>query len=42
LHDWPDAITNYEKFLSVAEGKYPDQEWQAKHRLIAIDPKRKK
>ena len=42
LHDWPDAITNYEKFLSVAEGKYPDQEWQAKHRLIAIDPKRRK
>jgi Flp pilus assembly protein TadD len=42
LHDWPDAITNYEKFLSVAEGKYPDQEWQAKHRLIAIDPTRKK
>ena len=42
LHDWPDAITNYEKFLSIAEGKYPDQEWQAKHRLIAIDPKRKK
>jgi Flp pilus assembly protein TadD len=42
LRDWPDAITNYEKFLSVAEGKYPDQEWQAKHRLIAIDPKRKK
>ncbi len=42
LHDWPDAIINYEKFLSVAEGKYPDQEWQAKHRLIAIDPKRKK
>ena len=42
LHDWPDAITNYEKFLSVAGGKYPDQEWQAKHRLIAIDPKRKK
>jgi tetratricopeptide (TPR) repeat protein len=42
LHDWPDAITNYEKFLSVAEGKYPDQEWQTKHRLIAIDPKRKK
>lgn len=42
LHDWPDAITNYEKFLSVADGKMPDQEWQAKHRLIAIDPKRKK
>jgi len=42
LHDWPDAIINYEKFLSVADGKYPDQEWQARHRLIAIDPKRKK
>lgn len=42
LHDWPDAVINYEKFLSVADGKYPDQEWQARHRLIAIDPKRKK
>lgn len=42
LHDWPDAIINYEKFLAVDDGKLPDQEWQARHRLIAIDPKRRK
>ena len=24
----------------AANGKYPDQEWQAKHRLIALEPKR--
>ena len=26
-------------FLQGADGKYPDQEWQAKHRLIALEPK---
>jgi len=35
------AAENYRKFLEVAQGKYPDQEWQARHRLIAIDPKKK-
>jgi Flp pilus assembly protein TadD len=33
------AAENYRQFLAVAQGKYPDQEWQARHRLIAIDPK---
>jgi len=32
---------NYHQFLKVANGKYPDQEWQATHRLIAIEPKKK-
>ena len=31
---------NYHLFLNTANGKYPDQEWQAKHRLIAIEPKK--
>jgi len=35
------AAENYHRFLEVAEGKYPDQEWQARHRLAAIDPKSK-
>ena len=34
------AAQNYRQFLQVAQGKYPDQEWQARHRLIAIDPKK--
>ena len=35
------AIDNYNKFLSVADGSYPDQEWQARHRLIALQGKKK-
>ncbi len=40
LRDVKHASENYHRFLEVADGKYPDQEWQAKHRLIAIEPKR--
>ena len=32
------AIENYKQFLATDGGKMPDQEWQARHRLIAIDP----
>lgn len=42
LRDYKQASENYRQFLQVAEGKFPDQEWQAKHRLIAIDPKSRK
>ncbi len=34
----PQAIENYKQFLASDGGKMPDQEWQARHRLIAIDP----
>jgi Flp pilus assembly protein TadD len=34
----PQAIQNYKQFLATDGGKMPDQEWQARHRLIAIDP----
>ncbi len=34
------AAENYHRFLDTAGGNYPDQEWQARHRLIAIEPKR--
>ncbi len=34
------AAASYHQFLAAAEGKYPDQEWQARHRLIAIEPKK--
>jgi tetratricopeptide (TPR) repeat protein len=40
LRDYKKAATNYRLFLNAAQGKYPDQEWQAKHRLIAIEPKK--
>lgn len=38
LGDFGRAAENYRQFLLVAEGRYPDEEWKAKHRLIAIDP----
>jgi Flp pilus assembly protein TadD len=40
LRDVKQAAVNYHLFLKAADGKYPDQEWQAKHRLIAIEPKK--
>jgi tetratricopeptide (TPR) repeat protein len=40
LKDMKKAAANYHLFLNTAHGKYPDQEWQAKHRLIAIEPKK--
>jgi len=40
LRDYKQAAANYHKFLEVAQGEYPDQEWQARHRLIAIEPKK--
>jgi Flp pilus assembly protein TadD len=40
LKDVKQAMANYHLFLNVANGKYPDQEWQAKHRLIALEPKK--
>ena len=41
LRDYKQAAVDYHHFLDVANGKYPDQEWQASHRLIAIEPKKR-
>jgi Flp pilus assembly protein TadD len=41
LRDYKQAAVDYHQFLDVANGKYPDQEWQARHRLIAIEPKKR-
>jgi len=41
LRDYKYAAVDYHHFLDVAKGKYPDQEWQATHRLIAIEPKKR-
>ncbi len=35
----PQAVEYYQQFLAVANGTMPDQEWQARHRLMALDPK---
>ncbi len=35
----PQAVEYYQRFLAADAGKLPDQEWQARHRLIALDPK---
>ena len=37
LLDVKNACANYHLFLQAADGKYPDQEWQARHRLIALE-----
>jgi tetratricopeptide (TPR) repeat protein len=34
------AAQSYRQFLAVSGGKNPEQEWQAQHRLLAIDPKK--
>ncbi len=36
LHLSKQAQEYYRKFLAAADGKFPDQEWQAKHRLVAL------
>src|SRR5580698_741480 len=41
LRDFKQASLDYHHFLEVANGKYPDQEWQSTHRLIAIEPKKR-
>ena len=40
LRDYKMAAQNYHRFLELANGQYPDQEWQARHRLITIEPKK--
>jgi predicted Zn-dependent protease len=36
LHQSKSAAEYYHRFLAAAQGKFPDQEWQAKHRLVAL------
>ena len=37
LRRYPEATESYKQFLAAANGKYPDEEWKARHRLIAIE-----
>ena len=39
LKQFPLAADNYKKFLAADAGKNPNQEWQARHRLVAIEKK---
>ena len=36
LHHTKEAAEYYHKFLAAADGRFPDQEWQAKHRLVTL------
>ncbi len=36
LHHIKDAADYYHKFLAAANGRFPDQEWQARHRLVTL------
>jgi predicted Zn-dependent protease len=40
LHDRAAAISYYHQFLEAAAGKFPDQEWQARQRLLLLEKKR--
>jgi Flp pilus assembly protein TadD len=37
LHEVKEARESYKAFLAVAGGKYPDQEFEARHRLVALE-----
>ncbi|MGH9579468.1 MAG: tetratricopeptide repeat protein, partial [Terriglobales bacterium] len=37
LRAYKEAALHYRQFLAVAQGKFPDLEWKARHRLIALE-----
>ena len=37
LHEVKQASDLYKQFLSVANGRFPDEEWEARHRLITLE-----
>jgi hypothetical protein len=39
MHDKVQAVAYYHHFLDSAGGKFPDQEWQAKQRLLLLEKK---
>jgi tetratricopeptide (TPR) repeat protein len=38
LRRFAEAEDNYKAFLAASHGQYPDDEWKARHRLMAIEP----
>ena len=41
LRDYKQAAEYYHLFLDAANGKYPDDEWKARHRLIWIESRKR-
>jgi tetratricopeptide (TPR) repeat protein len=37
LRQSKDAIAAYKAFLAIAAGKFPDEEFEARHRLVALE-----
>jgi len=37
LHQRPEALENYNKFLATSGGKFPDQEFQARQRVRTLE-----
>ena len=37
LHRYKEAIQGYRAFLAAADGKFPDEEFEARHRLVALE-----
>lgn len=42
LRQFGEAVENYKAFLAVSKGEFPNEEWEARHRLIAIEPEAKR
>jgi tetratricopeptide (TPR) repeat protein len=40
LKDYKQSAQYYHLFLDAAKGKYPDEEWKARHRLVWIDSRK--
>jgi predicted Zn-dependent protease len=40
LHQVKEASDLYKQFLSVANGQFPDEEWEARHRLVTLAPQK--
>jgi tetratricopeptide (TPR) repeat protein len=40
LQDYKNAAVYYQRFLDAASGKYPNEEWKARHRLVWINSKK--
>jgi tetratricopeptide (TPR) repeat protein len=41
LRDYKQAAQYYHRFLDAASGKYPNEEWKARHRLVWIESKKR-
>jgi tetratricopeptide (TPR) repeat protein len=42
LRMFAEAVESYNAFLTVSNGQFPNEEWEARHRLIAIEPEARK